>query len=189
MFFRSSLVLCYFFSHLLLQPNFNLFARSLLVVLLFLVLISLFFPYSSIHSSWIFAWKTKLALCFDIVQNSPTKHSFTISFHIVVNHGYNTRLCDFHHGMYGIVPNCGLAIQFTCPCSLFKSELYCHGSFHCLSKCKMYVVYSYNQLFFYVLFSKYFVAKIRVLGEAKKHNLVFQVPIHQIRRWPMGGEL
>ncbi len=56
-------------------------------------------------------------------------------------------------------------------------------------KVLFYVVCSYNQWFFNVLFSKCFVARIRVLGEAKKHNLVFQIPIHRIWRWPMGGEL
>ncbi len=147
----------------------------------------LLFPYNNIHMSWIFAWKIKLALCFDIVQNSPTKHFLTIPFHIVVNHGYNTRLCDIHHGMYDIVSNCGLDIQFTCPSSLFGFELCCHGSFHCPSKCKIYVVCSYNQWFFNGFFSKCFVAKIKVLGETKKHNLVFQVPIHRIQRWLMGG--
>jgi hypothetical protein len=187
--FHSSLVPCCFFAHFLLQPNFKLFARSFLVVLLYLALISLLFPCSSIHRSCIFAWKLKLALCFNIVQNSPTKHFLTIPFHIVVNHGYNTRLCDFRHGIYDITPNRGLDIQFNCPWFLFRFELCCHGYLHCHSKCKFYVVCSYNQWFLYVLISKCFAARIRVLGEAKKHNLVFQVPIHQIRRWPTGGEL
>jgi hypothetical protein len=95
----------------------------------------------------------------------------------------------FIMGCMAMFPNCGSNIQFTCPSSLSRFEFYCHGSFHCPSKCKIYIVYSYNQRFFYVLFFKCFVAGIKVLGEAKKHNLVFQFHVHQIQRWLMGGEL
>ncbi len=54
--------------------------------------------------------------------------------------------------MYGIVPNCGSDIQFTYPSFLSRFEFYCHGSFHCLSKCIIFVVYSCNQRFFYLQF-------------------------------------
>ncbi len=168
------------FVHLLLQPNIKLFATSLLLVLWSLVLVYLLFPCNNIHKNWIFAYKIKLVLCFDIVQNSRIEHFLNVPFHIAINHGYNTRPCDFHHGMYGIVPNCGSDIQFTCPSSFFEFEFYCHGSFHSPSKCRIFVVYSHNQRFFYILFFRCFVARIKVLGEANKHYLYFQFHVHQI---------
>ncbi len=159
------------------------------VVLLSLALVFLLFPCSNIYKNWIFTWNIKLVIWFNIIQNSLVKYFLIVPFHIVINHGYNTRPCDFHHEMYDIVPNCGLDIQFTCPSSLSRFEFYCHGSVHCPSKCIIFVVYSCNQWFFYILFSRCFVARIKVLGEAKKHNLVFQIFVHRIWRQPMGGEL
>jgi len=65
------------------QINFKIFAKSLFVVLLSLALVSLFFPCSNIHKSWIFTWKIKLVICFSIIQKSLAKHFFIVPFHML----------------------------------------------------------------------------------------------------------